>query len=54
MLYCHSGEGLKLQMMRANPSVCFEVDRHENLANWQSVIAQGTFDLARPSWTCRW
>lgn len=42
-VYGHSGEGLKMQMMRANPRVCFEVDHRDNLANWQSVIAQGTF-----------
>jgi uncharacterized protein len=43
-VYGHSGEGLKIQMMRANPRVCFEVDHRENLANWQSVVAQGTFE----------
>jgi nitroimidazol reductase NimA-like FMN-containing flavoprotein (pyridoxamine 5'-phosphate oxidase superfamily) len=42
-LYCHSGAGLKLEMMRANPHVCFEVDRHDDLANWRSVIAWGVF-----------
>ena len=42
-IYGHSREGLKLRMMRSSPMVCFEVDRMEDLANWQSVIAIGTF-----------
>ena len=28
----HSRDGLKLRMMRANPRVCFEVDRMRDLA----------------------
>jgi len=40
-LYVHTAEGRKLDMMRANPNVCVEVDQFENLANWQSVIAEG-------------
>jgi uncharacterized protein len=43
-IYGHSTEGLKLEMLRANPRVCIEVDRVENLANWQSVIAWGRFE----------
>jgi hypothetical protein len=43
-VYGHSAEGQKIWMMRANPAVCFEVDRMEDLANWRSVIAQGTFE----------
>ncbi len=43
--YCHtSATGQKARMMRANPAVCFEVDHVENLANWQSVVAQATFE----------
>ena len=42
-VYGHSREGLKLRMMRSNPSVCFEVDRMIDLSDWQSVIALGTF-----------
>ncbi len=29
--------------MRANPNVCFQVDTVQNMANWRSVIASGTF-----------
>jgi hypothetical protein len=43
-IYAHSGEGRKIQMMRDNPQVCFEVDHVENMANWQSVIVDGTFE----------
>lgn len=43
-IYAHSAGGLKLRMMRANPNVCFEVDRMEDLANWQSVVAWGRFE----------
>lgn len=43
VVYAHSGDGLKIRMMRENPRVCFEVDRMENMANWQSVIGWGTF-----------
>jgi nitroimidazol reductase NimA-like FMN-containing flavoprotein (pyridoxamine 5'-phosphate oxidase superfamily) len=43
-VYGHSAEGLKLRMMRRNPKVCFQVDRMQDLGNWQSVVAWGTFD----------
>jgi uncharacterized protein len=43
-LYAHSKEGMKLQLMRKNPSVCFEVDRIDNMVNWRSVIVQGKFE----------
>jgi len=42
-IYCHTFEGMKVDMMRKNPQVCFEVDSTKNLANWQSVIAWGAF-----------
>jgi uncharacterized protein len=43
-VYCHTFEGMKIDMMRKNPDVCFEVDNTKNLANWQSVIAWGSFE----------
>ncbi len=43
-IYGHTGEGLKLRMMRANPEVCFEVEQVDNMANWQSAIVWGTFE----------
>jgi nitroimidazol reductase NimA-like FMN-containing flavoprotein (pyridoxamine 5'-phosphate oxidase superfamily) len=42
-VYAHSREGLKLRMLRSQPNVCFEVDRMDDLSNWKSVIAMGTF-----------
>jgi nitroimidazol reductase NimA-like FMN-containing flavoprotein (pyridoxamine 5'-phosphate oxidase superfamily) len=43
-VYCHTHEGLKMEIMRKNQRVCFEVDRLENMANWQSVVAHGIFE----------
>lgn len=43
-LYFHTLEGLKTQMMRNNPSVCFQVDVLEDMANWKSVIVQGNYE----------
>ncbi|HLG39851.1 MAG TPA: pyridoxamine 5'-phosphate oxidase family protein [Chitinophagaceae bacterium] len=43
-IYGHTYEGKKIEMMRKNPRVCFEVDSTRNLANWQSVIAWGEFE----------
>ncbi|RYY40662.1 MAG: pyridoxamine 5'-phosphate oxidase family protein [Chitinophagaceae bacterium] len=46
---CHTHEGKKIRMMRANPKVCFQVDDMADMANWKSVIAQGRFEeLERP------
>lgn len=39
----HTGEGLKVRLMRKNPQVCFEIDQVDNLANWRSVIVWGSF-----------
>ena len=43
-IYAHTREGHKIMMMRENPEICFEVDRIDNLANWQSVIIQGHYE----------
>jgi uncharacterized protein len=43
-VYAHSQEGMKMHMMRENPHVCFEVDWMDGVANWESVIAHGTFE----------
>lgn len=40
----HSAAGMKTQMMRGNPSVCFGVEHVDDLANWRSVIAWGSFE----------
>ena len=43
-IYGQTNEGLKLDIMRKNPFVCFEVDSMLNMANWESVIAWGHFE----------
>src|SRR3954454_2836820 len=44
-LYVVSVEGRKIHMMRANPEVCFEVDRYEvSTGSWRSAIAEGRFE----------
>lgn len=43
-VYAHSAEGLKLDMMRQNPMVCFEVDHMDSMVDWQSVIAWGEYE----------
>lgn len=43
-VYVHSAEGLKLDMMRTNPAVCFEVEQIDDLANWRTVLAWGVFE----------
>jgi nitroimidazol reductase NimA-like FMN-containing flavoprotein (pyridoxamine 5'-phosphate oxidase superfamily) len=43
-IYGHTKDGLKIRMMRKNPNVCFETDWVEDLSNWRSVIAYGTYE----------
>lgn len=43
-LVAHSKEGMKIDMMRNNPSVCFQVDEIDDLTNWRSVIVWGTYE----------
>lgn len=43
-VYCLSGEGMKLDMLRSNPSACFEVETTKSAGNWRSVIAWGQFE----------
>jgi uncharacterized protein len=40
----HTGEGMKIDILRRNPECCFEVDKMENISTWQSVMASGTFE----------
>ena len=42
-VYARTFEGLKINLMRKNPGVCFQTDVMENMANWKSVIAWGEF-----------
>jgi uncharacterized protein len=43
-IYAHSKEGMKINMMRKNPKVYFEVDVVENMANWRSVVLWGEYE----------
>ena len=43
-ILCHSYEGMKIDMMRANPEVCFEVDEIRDYSNWKCVIAWGIYE----------
>lgn len=43
-VYVRSFEGLKISMMRKNPNVCFQTDTIEDMAEWKSVIAWGSFE----------
>lgn len=40
-IIAHSVAGMKIQMMRKNRDVCFEVDEMKSITNWKSVIAWG-------------
>jgi nitroimidazol reductase NimA-like FMN-containing flavoprotein (pyridoxamine 5'-phosphate oxidase superfamily) len=44
VLYGHTKGGLKLRLLRVNPTVCVEVERIESAGNWQTVIAWGRFE----------
>jgi len=39
----YSGEGAKIDILRKNPSVCFEVDEIKNITSWKSVVAHGVY-----------
>ncbi|RYE57597.1 MAG: pyridoxamine 5'-phosphate oxidase family protein [Sphingobacteriales bacterium] len=43
-VYVHTQKGLKMDIMRENPDVCFQVDHTADLANWKSVISWGKFE----------
>ena len=43
-IYSHSAMGKKIEMMRKNPQVCFEIDEIKDMFRWKSVIAWGRFE----------
>lgn len=43
-LYGFATVGQKVDWMRANPSVCVEVDEIEDMDHWMSVVALGHFE----------
>ena len=42
-IIAHSVVGMKIQIMRKNPQVCFEVDQMKSMTHWKSVIAWGQY-----------
>lgn len=42
-ILAHATEGMKIDMMRTHPNVCFEVDEVQDFTNWRSVILWGTY-----------
>jgi uncharacterized protein len=43
-IYGQTNEGTKLDILRKNPNVCFQVERMTDMRNWQSVIVYGQFE----------
>lgn len=42
-IIAHSAEGMKINIMRNHPQVCFEVDVITSLTHWESVIIWGQY-----------
>jgi nitroimidazol reductase NimA-like FMN-containing flavoprotein (pyridoxamine 5'-phosphate oxidase superfamily) len=43
-IYAITHEGMKINIMRQNGQVCFEVENIPDLANWQTAICWGRFE----------
>jgi nitroimidazol reductase NimA-like FMN-containing flavoprotein (pyridoxamine 5'-phosphate oxidase superfamily) len=43
-IQCYSLEGMKVQMMRRNPDVCFEVEQIGDSQHWTTVICWGIYE----------
>jgi len=43
-IYGQIDEGMKLELLRKNPKVCFEVDMMTDMRNWRSVLVFGEFE----------
>ena len=43
-IYVQSREGLKIDLMRKNSNICFQVDDIDNMANWRSVLLWGKYE----------
>ena len=42
-IIAHSVAGMKIEMMRKYPDVCFQVDQIKEYNNWKSVVAWGQY-----------
>lgn len=43
-VYAHSAIGKKIEIMRQNPNVCFQVDEIHSIFRWQSAILWGSYE----------
>lgn len=43
-IYIHSLPGRKINLLRANPRACLQVDQIEDDYNWRSVIVTGSYE----------
>lgn len=43
-IYGQTNEGTKLDILRKNPAVCFEVDAMTSMTNWQCAVVFGRFE----------
>lgn len=43
-IYAYSGVGKKIEAMRKNPKVCFQVDEIIDTFNWKSVLVWGRYE----------
>jgi nitroimidazol reductase NimA-like FMN-containing flavoprotein (pyridoxamine 5'-phosphate oxidase superfamily) len=43
-IYGQTNEGMKLDILRKNPKVCFEVDMMTDMQNWKSAVVMGDFE----------
>ncbi|HEU5433666.1 MAG TPA: pyridoxamine 5'-phosphate oxidase family protein [Thermomicrobiales bacterium] len=44
LVYAYSVQGRKIDVMREQPLVCFEIDEVETASSWRSVVAEGVFE----------
>jgi Predicted flavin-nucleotide-binding protein len=42
VIYFYTTEGLKTEIIEANPSVCLQAEHIQEATNWQSIIIKGT------------
>lgn len=52
-IYGQTNEGMKLDILRKNPNVCFEVDMMTDMRNWQSVLVFGKFEEIKSAVTAK-
>ncbi len=43
-IYSHSKPGHKIDLMRKNPQVCFQVEEVQDFFHWKSVVLWGRFE----------